>query len=63
MIMNGSFTVIFHKRINELLAAEFPTIVKKEIYLLISSNIPTCKHLTRLFEQKSDININAACSY
>lgn len=31
LIMNGSSTVVFHKRINELLAAEFPHAVKKEI--------------------------------
>lgn len=31
LVMNGSTTVVFHKRINELLAAEFPHAVKKEI--------------------------------
>lgn len=31
LIINGSFTVAFHKRINELLAAEFPNTEKKEI--------------------------------
>jgi len=31
LIINGLTTVVFHKRINELLAAEFPNVVKKEI--------------------------------
>jgi len=31
LLVNGSSTVIFHKRINELLVAEFPIATKKEI--------------------------------
>jgi pimeloyl-ACP methyl ester carboxylesterase len=31
LMMNGSATVVFHKRINELLAAAFPHAIKKEI--------------------------------
>ena|ERR1051326_353336 len=31
LLMNGSSTVAFHKRINELLAAEFPNVTRKEI--------------------------------
>ena len=31
LIMNGSATVTFHKRINELLAAEFPNAIQKQI--------------------------------
>jgi pimeloyl-ACP methyl ester carboxylesterase len=31
LLMNGASTVVFHKRINELLAAEFSNVTKKEI--------------------------------
>jgi len=31
LVLKGSSTVVFHKRINELLAAELPLATKKEI--------------------------------
>jgi hypothetical protein len=31
LMLNGSSTVVFHKRINELLVPEFPDVTKKEI--------------------------------